>query len=256
MNLVETRLIIREVNRHLSRHFNMLVEQAIYTSAQTNRGRGYHLVSRSAGITGGLETLLNRWCPSHASLLSPDDDASSLNFHPLDEDHFSLSRTVHGGPEFSQRGGLQVVTLILVIHRKQLTGYVNNPLALARTARALGHIRWNNTFPTRLPSIELPEEASSESIVPTNGRPFQLLDTTISLLQGDKEVALIADHDGLSSIESILEQLPMPERCQLSFTSGLKPSQQRPFRLHVLSQDDRDTQQKLSSRNFHCVTTS
>ncbi len=115
----------------------MRVEQAIYTSAVTNRGRGYHLVSRSAGITHGLETRLNLWCPSHASLLDPDDDASSLNFHPLDHDHFSLSRTVNGGPEFSQRGGLQVVTLILVFNREQLAGYVNNSLALARTARAM-----------------------------------------------------------------------------------------------------------------------
>ncbi len=233
----------------------MLVEQAIYTSAVTSRGRGYHLVSRSAGITRSLETQLNLWCPSHASLLDPDDDASSLNFHPLDNDLFSLSRTVNGAPEFSQRGGLQVVTMILVVNRKQLAGYGNNSLVLARTARALGHLRWTNDFPTRLPSIELPDEASSESIVPTPSQPFPALQTTINLLRREQEVALVVENDGLSSIESILDQLPMSERCPISFTSGLKPSKQRPFRLQVVRDTDQMTQRKLSSQNVHCVTT-
>ena len=234
----------------------MLVEQTIFTSAETSRGRGYHLVSRSAGITRGLETLLNVWCPSHTSLRDREDDASSLNFHPLDQHFFSLSRTVNGGPEFSQRGGLQVVTMILVVHREQLAGYGYNSLALARTTRALGHLRWTNTFPTRLPALELPDEASSESIVPPNRQPFPALDKTINLLRRDEEVALLVEDDGLSSIESILEQLPQSERCRLSFTSGLKPSNQRPFRLHVLRDTDSKTQKKLSSQNVHCVAMS
>ena len=233
----------------------MLVEQAIYTSAQTSRGRGYHLVSRSAGITGDMESQLNRWCPSHASLLDPSDDASSLNFHPLEGDYFSLSRTVYGEREYSQRGGLQVVTLILVLQRRHLAGYGNNPLTLARVARALGHVRWRNEFPPRLPEVDLPDEASSEFIAPTPSRAFPLLEETVNLLRRDQDVALLTESDGLAFIAAILERLAEPERCQLSFTSGLKPSQQRPFRLHVIRHADRETQQKLRCQNIHCVAT-
>ena len=231
----------------------MLLEQAIYTSMESSRGRGYHLVSRSAGIDNDWATQLNRWCPSHASLLKSDNNASSLNFHQLNRDHFVLSRTTHGGPEFSQRGGLQVVTLILILRRDQLIGYSNNPFAVARTARSLGHLRWDNRYPALLPKIELPDTASSEQIIPPKLYRFPMLDQLESLLLSEEQVAIVTENQGLGAIEAILTQLQPSKRCSLSFTSGLKPSRHRPFRIHVIPYVDMQTRLKLSSLHIHCL---
>ena len=72
---------------------------------------GYHLVARSAGISEDLACRLSAWGPTHGSLLDESRDASSLSFFTPDDRWSVLARTVYGGPEYSQRGGRQIVTL-------------------------------------------------------------------------------------------------------------------------------------------------
>ena len=48
------------------------IEQAIFTSAKSDRASGYHLVSRSPGITEADARDLASWGPSHDSLLGSE----------------------------------------------------------------------------------------------------------------------------------------------------------------------------------------
>ena len=232
----------------------MIVEQAIFTSAETQFARGYHLVSRSPGITADVIPTLNRWCPSHASLLRDAEDAASLNFHPLDAGRFVLSRTMHGAQEFSNRGGRQVVTVLLVLDQGQLDNYRYNPLAIARVALSLGYLRLPVRFPAQLPRVVLPDKCESESMRAANTSvKAPCLEEASRLLRGDDSVAIVAAQRVHSIVEQILLTAPVHERRQLSFTTGLRPSRQRPFRLHVLNTADTDTLLALSSLHLHCL---
>ena len=118
----------------------MWLEQAVFTSTKSRQGEGYHVVAKSPGVSSGMTTALNRRCPSHGALQENASDFESLNFHRLTPNTLAVSRTVYGGKEYSNRGGLQVVTIVLVVKDLQLEGYVNDPFCLARMARSLGHL--------------------------------------------------------------------------------------------------------------------
>lgn len=135
----------------------MHVEQAIFTSARTRHAQGYHLTSRSPGITDDVARALSVWSPSHGGLIDTAPVAVSLSYFPLASNRGVLARSVYGGPEYSDRGGLQIVTRMLVFGREQLAGYANNPLHLARIALALGHLRLSGRLEPVLEPVELPD---------------------------------------------------------------------------------------------------
>lgn len=228
----------------------MFVEQAVFTSATTRAMRGYHLVGRSSGIDEGLAQALAQWSPSHDSLAEDRLDANSLNFLPARDNALALSRTVFGGPEYSGRGGLQVVTVILVLQRDQLAGYDNDPLALARTALALGDLRLPETIPQHLPPVELPEQSwlGLPDRPPTNPHEETLLDEVRAVLEQGDRAAVIGVSDPLSFLEELLADRPREGRLDLSFTTGLKPSLRRPFRLHFLPSADEALRMQLSDQ--------
>lgn len=213
----------------------MLVEQAIFTSADTSIMRGYQLVSRSLGISNTDAAEINRWSPSHDSLLCRDIRSQSLNFYPLCGDRYVVSRTLHGGREFSQRGGWQVVTISLVIRSDQLRQYDNNPVALARVARSLGYLRWQLSIDGSVPltRVELPDGAASESLRHCEGH-FAANDAWNALRNHESIAILTNEPDRLGTIEALMYSVGVDERPKLSFTTGLKPAAQRPFRVHVM----------------------
>jgi len=232
----------------------MRLEQAIYTSSKTRRGEGYHVVARSAGITSENVTALNRWCPSHA-VLGSDTNAETMNFHPLAEGGYALSRTTHGGKEFSGRGGLQVVTIVLLLKPRHLAGYDNNPFRLARVAQSLGHLRWSPGFSERLPLVELPDvERAEEDLFSDDD--FPNVHGILHRLKSRQRVACISPSLGAEIVEGTIRRLPVPKRLDVSFTTGLKWSKQRPFALHIIKKLDERTSTRLSREDIHVVKAS
>ncbi|MCA9160399.1 MAG: hypothetical protein KDA72_18840, partial [Planctomycetales bacterium] len=133
----------------------MKIQQAIFTSSDRGQIRGYQLVAVSEGIDRSLSRELHVWSPSH---LGEDDPAKwTINYFPVSLDHVAVTRTVLGGPEYSSRGGAQVVTLIAVLHNQQFSAYDNNAMLVARTALALGWLRIPCDMPSRLEPMELPD---------------------------------------------------------------------------------------------------
>ncbi len=75
----------------------VFIEQAIFTSAQTSRGDGYHLVARSHGVSEEDAQQLAVWGPSHGALRDDRDEASSINFNRLTSGTLCVSKTVAAG---------------------------------------------------------------------------------------------------------------------------------------------------------------
>jgi hypothetical protein len=209
------------------------LEQAIYGSQRSALSRGYHVLAKSPGVSSEAVTQLNRWCPSHGSLLGEAHDSWSLNFHPVGRNRFALSRTVYGGPEFSNRGGLQVMTMVLILDERHLSHYDNNPFAVARVARSWGLLRWRPRFPQSLQPAKLPCATISEA-TPRTLRDRHGAVTAMKAVLAGGFVALTSCHVSIDMLESLLLQVRPEHRLQLSFTTGLKPSPQRPFRLHLV----------------------
>ncbi len=117
----------------------MKVEQAVFASSDRGRMDGYQVIAKSSGVDSRACKELCRWAPTRAP--SHDPKKWTINYYPVSDDSIAVTRTVLGGPEYSCRGGTQVVTMILLLHNEQFISYDCNSIAVARTALMLGYLR-------------------------------------------------------------------------------------------------------------------
>lgn len=218
------------------------VEQAIFTSAQTARGEGYHLVSSSAGLSAADARALALWCPSHGALLEEGPAAQSVNFHPLPSGAYCVARTRPMGREPSGRRGERLHTHCLVAAPDLLARFANNPFALLQAAVAGG----------ALEAAEATPEAPLEPLALV-GRAravnAPLVERVKEQLGGERMTALLdaAIHrrplgvccrlpaDDLFA--ALLNLLPVERRGEFSLSTGLKYSPRRPFQLLTAPRD-------------------
>ncbi len=233
----------------------MQVQQAIFTSLRSRKSQGYHLVAQSSGLEDQLARRLCTWGPSHASLLSDHPDAESLNFHPLTDDWFVVSRTVYGGPEYSGRGGLQVFTQFLLLKREQMALYENHPLLVVQTAQLLGNLRLVTHISHHLDPIELPERPLKGCAAQSADRVF-LREEVLRSLRYPNRVAVLGLTNPLPVLTQIVRDVPREQRLKLSFTTGLKPSIHRDFRLHFVKAVDAPLHAHFSQQGIETVTAS
>src|SRR5690554_4688658 len=99
----------------------MLIEQAVFTSARTDRAEGYQLVARSPGVVEEDAREISVWCPSHDSLFEDGADAVSVNFFHLPSGAYCISKSEPAGAEYSGRRGAQVYTQCLVVSPEVLS---------------------------------------------------------------------------------------------------------------------------------------
>ena len=219
----------------------MLIEQAVFTSARTDRGRGYHLVATSPGIRPEDARQLTAWAPAHGSLCGGGSDAQSINFHPLASGAVCISRSAAAGAEYSGRTGPRVYTQFFVVPAEVLARFANNPLALLRAARVHGALKFYDPVPPILPAFDLPSRTAAvdegllvdltERLGP---RPFAWL--VEKALTADTLVLVNTPHaEGL--LAGLLNCLPVECRPELSFATGLVYSPRRPFRINVVEAD-------------------
>ncbi len=255
----------------------MKIQQAIFTSSDRGQIKGYQLVAISEDIDRNLSRELQLWSPSH---LGDDDPAKwTINYFPVSQDHVAVTRTVLGGPEYSSRGGSQVVTLIAVLHNRQFSAYHNNAMLVARTALALGWLRIPRDMPSRLEPIELPDiplpaSRGSSSFCPphitdqvdksptisgssrTTGDDqldVHVLSSLTELLENKQRIGIVGARNPLRMVESFIEHLPMAHRRAFSFTTGLQPTYNRPFQAHFLASTSPALAQTLKSEGIMLV---
>jgi hypothetical protein len=232
----------------------VFVQQAIFTSTRTKKSQGYHVVAVSPGVDENVVRMLSSWGPSHAALLSDEPDAESLNFHPLVNDWFAVSRTVHGGPEYSGRGGLEVYTHFLLVRANQLEGYEYDTLRFARTAQTLGHLRFRPNPSDVLSIIDMPDHPLVDVAIPQELVRVPIHDI-LRILKLQNRVAVLGLANPLPTLSLILKETPSTERLALSYCTGLRPSVDRGFRVHFSSLSDSSLKAQLATHGIDYVTT-
>jgi len=235
----------------------MQVEQATFTSANTHKLRGYHLVARSRSIDDELSRVLSMWSPSHASLVDKSQAASSLNVFPAGRDHVAFTRTIFGGPEYSGRGGLKVVTRILIFRTDQLAGFNGDLTAVVRLACARGLLHLHRIDGQQLPTVEFPETsitALPRDPISQDMGPSSYSGEVLQLLATNRQVLVIGSQNPLSLVRDVLQQTPPANRVDLSFSTGLNPSVHRPFRIQFLPAVDDALKRRLDAQGVFCST--
>ena len=218
------------------------VEQAIFTSAKTDRSAGYQVVATSPGVSAADRRELTVFGPSHDSLIESGPEAVSLNFYPLPSGAFCISRTMAAGWEYSGRGGHRVYTHCLVVPAEVLRRFANNPFAVLWAASATGAME------------VLPEISPCLGQLDLRGRTPTVDQSLLTRLVQRVGAAKLAQlvQSALASpclavdgpvpaeelIAGLINCLPMECRTAMSFSTGLKYSSRRRFRIVALPRDE------------------
>jgi hypothetical protein len=218
------------------------IEQAVFTSARTDRGVGYRVVATSPGVGEADRRELAIRGPSHDSLVEIGTDAVSFNFFPLPSGSFCISRTTPAGWEYSGRGGTQVYTHCLVVPAEILAQFANNPLALARAAAATGALDVQAAVPSALKTLDFTgtaptvHQASLAQLVEQVGA-WHMAMLVQSVLTTSGTVAATGRASAEQLIAGLFDCLPLECRTAISFSTGLRYSSRRPFRILPLPSD-------------------
>ena len=228
-----------------------VVQQAIFTSAKTDRSAGYQILAASPGLAESDRRELAAWGPSHDSLLDTGPDALSVNFFPLPSGSFCVSRTTPAGWEYSGRGGYRIYTHCLIASPEVLWQFANHPLALLSAAMAGGCLEPLDAIPARLEPLELRETTTAGD---TGGLARLAAEVGPASLATFVEAALtsvcLAVRGPVPTdclVGGLLDCLPLDCRTSISFSTGLKFSARRPFDLFALP-DDTAQQRWLAHR--------
>lgn len=216
----------------------MWAEQAIYTSLPRNGKAGYHVVSRSRGVSEGDARALANWSPSHGGLILDAANRVSVNYHPLPEGRCALSRSCEGPLEYSGRGGRQIYTHALIFEAQQIERSADRPMALYRDALALGHFRFRPDPDPALDPVELgrchrADEPNDRAAHAQGLDPGDLSDALRRLIAGEP-VQFRFPGDRALLAECLLGLLPGVVVPTLSFSTSLRTSSLRPYRLSLL----------------------
>ncbi len=217
------------------------IEQAVFTSAETSRAAGYQIVARSPGVSDEDARELAVWCPSHDSLWDRGPDAMSFNFHPLPSGNFCASRTVPAGREYSGRRGARIYTQCLIVPPDALARFGNNPFALLRAALAAGSLRVHDEVPRHLTPLTLVGRAAAVDTgllarLTANPGPEWMAALVEAALESDA-LALVGGPGAVHLVAGLINCLPPECRTEFSFSTGLRFSAQRPYRIAGLPSD-------------------
>jgi hypothetical protein len=219
----------------------MRLEQAIFTSIRGGRLEGYQLAARSAGLSEALAKELTVWGPAHDSLWDTRRDARSINFHPLSSGEYCLSCTVVAGEEYSGRGGGRVYTQMLVVPREALDRFACDPFLVLRALSAAGRLVVHNQVPPALLSVPLlgrgekPDKSLAAHVIDEVGP--RVFEEVIEAVATSPYTAVVTSGHVERLFQAVLHAFPPEDRLKISFTTGLKDSQRRPFKMFVLPND-------------------
>ncbi len=215
-------------------------QQAVFTSVRSERMDGYQVAAASDGVTKAQREELHSWGPAHDSLVDEDSRLGSINFHRLSCGTFCLSKTVPAGAEYSGRAGHRIYTTCLLATDEQMFQFANHPFRVLDAAIAAGHMRIARRLSDELPTVHLRGRASPAlpamlEVLQDESARRAVLKLAAAASQGN----VLLDSGGAT--KAVLDQLfsimPLECRVELSLTTGLKISPQRPFRIQPAPAD-------------------
>jgi hypothetical protein len=225
----------------------MRLEQAIFTSMRGTRLDGYQLAAQSPGINHQIAKELTAWGPAHDSLQTTEPGAKSINFHGLSDGLYCISQTSLAGSEYSGRGGGRVYTQMLVVPREALLRFAGDPFQVLQAVSASGRMLVHESIPPSLPTIPLLGRGSegsrntSSDLICAIG-PETLAELT-EVLTSNWSLTVVTNLPIPRLIQTILHQLSLEERLDVTFTTALRPSSRRPFKLCFSANDPAQARQ-------------
>lgn len=219
------------------------VEQALFAMTETDRATGYRVVAQSHGVREADARELAVWGPTHDSMLDWSPEAESFNFHPLPSGAYCISRT---RPVAQSSAGPRVATHCLIARPETLARFGNNPFTLIRAASAerawFADAPGDSTWaPLTLSGGAAPVDLTLLGELAADPGPENMA----ALVQAARESVCLAV-DGTPSprqlIAGLFSCLPPECRLEFSFSTGLKFSPRRPFRIVALSGDSAERQ--------------
>ena len=214
-----------------------LIEQAVYTRV-TAAGKGYELLGRSSGVTDAEACELAQFGPEDGSLLEGSNEPVSINFHRLGSGAYCISRTCLAVCGERDR---RIYTQFLLVSADSLARFANNPFALLRAAASSGMLRVYDQVPANLEAAHLRGNAPVVDLELVADLTDELGPAAIATLI---QTALSSDRMAVSAavpadrlLEGLLNVLPVEDRTQFSFSTGLKISPERLVRISFLPAD-------------------
>jgi hypothetical protein len=217
------------------------LETAIFTSIKSSRLDGYQLAAASSGISDSVAKELTVWGPAHDSLWDNRRDARSVNFFRLSAGDYCLSCTTLAGEEYSGRGGGRVYTQIFLLPTDVLARFAYDPFLVLRALAASGRLVVYDNVPEKLAQVPL----LGRSDKPDPSLIAQVLDEVgtgvfeelVAAVGSPSSVAVLTSGHVERLFQAVLHAFKPDERLNLSFTTNLKDSPRRPFKLFVLPND-------------------
>jgi hypothetical protein len=215
------------------------VEQAIFTSVETDRQSGYQVVARSDGICNADLCELAVWEPSRDSMHDTGPDAESFNFHPLPSGAYCLSRTTPASGEYGD--GPSLYTHCLIVPLEVLDRFDNHPFALIRVMSDHGLWRRPGAPCPLLAPFSPPDGLTLADPTWLHQLAVDLgPEKVAALIQKARDAVCLAVADARRPavlIAGLFSCLPPQCRLEFSFSTGLKFSPRRPFRVVAISDD-------------------
>lgn len=219
-----------------------LIEQAILITTSAGPSPGCQVVAASPGICEADRQELIDWGPARSDLLlESGPDAASLNFHPLPSGAYCISRTTLMGEGIAPRPSDRLVTHCLVLWPETLEQFANHPFAVAKAVWGDQPERFQRSLPSVLepmavvgsrPIVDQPTLAQlAEQVGPWH--MAMLVQATVN--SACLSIAGPATAEQL--ISGVLDCLPPGHRPTVSFSTGLKFTPHRMFRLFPLPRD-------------------
>ena len=230
----------------------MKVGQAIVSSISSKSRLQNEIVRRSSDIDDRLAQALCDWSPCRCQLSFGEKE--SYNFFQPDDNKLAIARSVGGQLEHSRYGSRHIVSQIVVLDREQLSGYRDNIVLVARVLNSMGLLTMRLRFPEELPPLELPDYSL---LAPDEFKRPELANETQKILRAidiHHQVVILGLDDPLAFLCAFLANVPAPQRSQISFATGLKLVEGRPFNLQFFSEADIALEKILASRQLRTIS--
>ncbi len=232
----------------------MPVQQAVFASTDRGTIKGYHLVAQSGGIDTATALELTRWAPTQLPSDAPEN--WTISSWTLQNGSIAVARTVYGGPEYSNRGGTQVVTLFLILTETQFYAYDYDAVSVVSTALTLGYLRLPSDMrhdtlsPVQLPDRPIIDPKSSIRKQRCSDQVESLLSDVTTVVACAGRVAVIGFADPVDALRRMIAKMTPEQRRTFSFTTGLSPSIRRPLQTHFYARPDVARQRALESQEI------
>jgi hypothetical protein len=221
----------------------MLIEQALFASAPGDWCGGYRLVARSPGVEEDDARELAAWGPGNDCLLESGPDAVSINFFRLPSGAYGVSKTTPSLTKADDEGDHPTSTHSLIIPAVVLGRFANNPFALLNAAFGQGLLRSYHCWPFS-PKLEPFHLAGKAAAVDTALLASIRTDPGLTWFEALVDAAVSASSVALATgprrprlIAALFNCLPVECRAEFSFSTGLKPSARRPFRVFCIADE-------------------